>query len=266
MLKFLICSSLLAIVSKYLDFWGILALYWLYYALFELKLVQLIIIKLKDGYRLFKSLKDGTYFKRMYGVYGIVGEYGQGKTIEMSREYLHLQHKTAFHNPDDYIFISNFELADTEHFNDLNDVMSYYRIAQIQGKGLIVFWDEIQNEYPENDRAFPQAFRTLLTQNRKGKGVRLIWSTQDYTRVNKNIRLMTTGISHMRCFFGRYMIRRYYNRAVYEDYYACTDMMQKAKRKPLRTEIYIQTDKMRSVFDSFKMLDVAKERLGLQQQ
>lgn len=266
MLKFLICSSFLAILCKYLNNCFLLALYWLYYALFELKLVQLIIIKLKDGYRLFKSLKDGTYFKRMYGVYGIVGEYGQGKTIEMSREYLHLQHKTAFHNPDDYIFISNFDLVGTEHFKDLSDVMSYYRIAQYNGKGLFVFWDEIQNEYPENDRAFPQAFRTLLTQNRKGKGVRLIWSTQDYTRVNKNIRLMTTGISHMRCFFGRYMIKRYYNRAVYEDYYACTDMMQKAKRKPLRTEIYIQTDKMRSVFDSFKMLDVAKERLGLQQQ
>lgn len=264
MIKFLLCSSILAIISKYLDCWWILTIYWLYFALVELKVLQLIIIKIKDGFRLISDIKSGTYFKRMYGVYGVVGEYGQGKTIEMAREYLHLQRKTVFHNPNDYIFISNFNLADTQYFENLGDVMKYYKIAMSCGKGLVVFWDEIQNEYPENDRAFPQAFRTLLTQNRKGKGVRLIWSTQDYTRVNKNIRLMTTRISQMRCFFGRYMIRRVYNRAIYEDFYACTDVMQKAKRKPLQTHIYIQTDDMRAVFDSFKMLNIAKKHLQLE--
>lgn len=263
MFRFLICSSILAIICKCVDCWLFLFVYFAYFALFELKLLQLLIVKLKDAILLIKEIKNGTYFRRIYGVYGIVGEYGQGKTVEMAREYLHFQHKTVFHNPDDYIFVSNFDLADTQHFENLSDVMKYYALALNTGKGLVVFWDEIQNEYPENDRAFPQAFRALLTQNRKGKGVRLIWSTQDYTRVNKNIRLMTTQVNQMRCFFGRYMIRSIYNRATYEDYYACTDVMQKVKRKPLRTHIYIQTDEIRSVFDSFKMLNVAKKHLQL---
>jgi hypothetical protein len=263
-LQFFIFSTILLVLSRLCNFYWFLFAYWLYFAVFKLRLVQLIVIKLKDVIRLFRDIKHGNYFKLMYGIYGVVGEYGQGKTVDMAREYVFLHRRTFFHNPDRYIFISNFHLGDSEHFSTLADVLEWYKVALSQDKGLVIFWDEIQNEYPENDRSFPQAFRTLLTQNRKNKGVRLIWSTQDYTRVNKNIRLMTTKVVQMRCLFKRYMIRRTYSRASYEDFYSCVDIAKKTKLKSLHTEIYIQSDFLRSLFDSFGMLDVAKKNLHLE--
>ncbi len=235
----------------------------LIYILFHYKLFELILIKIKDLLTFYKEVRGGTYFKRIYGVYGVVGEYGQGKTIEMSRLYLSLSSAGKFYDPNDYVFISNYGLGDTLPFKDLTDVINYYRDAVSEGKGLVVFWDEIQNEFPENDRGFPLAFRVLLTQNRKNKGVRVIWSTQDYTRVNKNLRLMTTQITEMSCKLGRYMCCRHYKRAVYEDMYNTTDILRKVKKRPVFTSYYIQTDKLRNLFDSFKMLDIAKKNLGL---
>lgn len=233
------------------------------YFVFKYHLLQFLVVKIKDLVTYFKSVHSGTYFKRIYGIYGIVGEYGQGKTIELSRQFLKLKRKTKFHNPDNYIFVSNYGLSDTLPFKTLADVLAYYRMAVKNNKGLIVFWDEIQNEFPENDKSFPSEFRVLLTQNRKYYGVRLLWSTQDYTRVNKNLRLMTTVVTQMRCLFSRYMIASFFKRAVYEDYYETTDITRKIKKRSFFTLTYIQTDYLRSVFDSFKMLDISKQRLGI---
>lgn len=209
------------------------------------------------------ELKNGTYFKRIYGIQGIVGSYGQGKTIHMCKTYYDLIKPTKYHNPDNYIFISNFGLCDTIPFVTLADVLDFYKMALEEGKGLIIFWDEIQNEFPESDRNFPLAFRVLLTQNRKNYGVRIIWSTQDYTRVNKNIRLMTDTITDMRCFFERLMLARVYKRRVYDDFYNSVSLSNKTKKKSVIFTAYAQTDKLRNMFDSFKMLDVAKNILDL---
>ena len=233
------------------------------YFVFKYKFFGFICVKFKDFCNYLRDIHSGTYFKRIYGIYGVVGEYGQGKTIEMSRQFLKLKHKSKFHNPDNYIFISNYGLSDSLPFKTLADVLAYYRMAVKENKGLIIFWDEIQNEFPENDKSFPMEFRVLLTQNRKFYGVRLIWSTQDYTRVNKNLRLMTTVVTQMRCILGRYMIASLFKRAVYEDYYSTTDIGRKIKKRSFYTYNYIQTDQLRSVFDSFKMLDISKQRLGI---
>lgn len=263
MIGFVIGLVVFYMLSKWLNFYLFLFLYLGYYFIFHLKIFNFLFYKIYDLISLFKAVKAHTYFKRIYGAYGVVGEYGQGKTIYMARDYLRLSKKRLFHNPDNYIIISNFCLGDTLPFTNLDDVCNYYRIALKEGKGLVCYWDEIQNEYPENDRFFPQEFRTLLTQNRKNKGVRLIWSTQDYTRVNKNIRLQSTVITHMRCFFSRYMIAKKYRRANYEDFYNTTDISKKIRKRPLSTIFFIQDNSIRKLFDSFKMLDSAKKILKI---
>lgn len=231
--------------------------------LLHYKIFPFLCIKLYDFYTFYKELKSGKYFRRIYGVYGYVGEYGQGKTICLVKEYLKLNKRTKFHNPDNYIFISNFNLKGTKHFNNLSDVLVYYRLAVSSHKGLIIFWDEVQNEFPENDRNFPPQLRVLLTQNRKNYGVRLLWSTQDYTRVNKNLRVQTTQISEMRCVSKRYMIQSVYRRNLYEDYYSSVSVDNKVKKKALIKYRFIQTDLMRNMFGSFVMLESAKNILGI---
>lgn len=259
---YLILGVLLWLLCKQMSDFTLMFFYILF-VLYLFKIYHLFVIKIKDLFVFFKNVSTGTYFKRIYGVYGYVGEYGQGKTICLAKQHSKLLKRKLFYNPDNYIFISNFGLSGTRHFNNLSDVVEYYRTAVNSGKGLVIYWDEVQNEYPENDRTFPQQFRILLTQNRKNKGVRLMWSTQDYTRVNKNLRLMTTRVSHLRCLFGRYMIQRIYKRDVYEDYYATVDLNLKVRKKPIWTTIFIQTDKIRNMFNSYKMLDIAKSVLGL---
>lgn len=263
MISFLIGLVVVYFFSDYVHCFWFLAVYLAYYIIFKWKLPQLLGYKIYDIYSAFRDVRAGTYFARKYGAYGVVGEYGQGKTIYMALDYLRLQRRKLFHNPADYIFISNFGLGNTAPFKTLDDVVNWYRVALDQNKGLVVYWDEIQNEYPENDRFFPQEFRTLLTQNRKNKGVRLVWSTQDYTRVNKNIRLQSTMIIQMRCFFSRYMIAKKFRRASYEDMYNTVELSKRLKKRPLATEIFIQDKKIRCLFDSFKMLDSARKILGL---
>lgn len=231
--------------------------------LLRYKIFTFIYIKFFDFYTFLKDIKNNTYFRRIYGVYGYVGEYGQGKTICLVKEYLKLSKRTKFHNPDNYIFISNFNLKGTEHFNTLDDVLVYYRLAVSSRKGLIIFWDEAQNEFPENDRNFPPQLRVLLTQNRKNFGVRLLWSTQDYTRVNKNLRVQTIRISEMRCIAKRYMVESVYCRNLYEDYYNSVSVDNKVKKKALIKHRFIQTDLMRNMFGSFVMLESAKNILGI---
>lgn len=233
------------------------------YILYKFDIYRFIILKFIDYRKKILELKVGTYFKRIYGVCGVVGSYGQGKTIHMCKMFHDLKRRSKYHNPDNYIFISNFGLTDTIPFLTLQDVLDYYKIAVQENKGLIVFWDEIQNEFPESDRKFPLIFRVLLTQNRKNYGVRIIWSTQDYTRVNKNIRLMTDTITDMRCFFERLMIARVYKRRVYDDFYNSVSLNNKTKKKSVIFTVYAQTDKLRNAFNSFTMLSSAKDILGI---
>ena len=267
MIKFVIGLVGWGLFCGYINNYFLLGCYLLYYA-FRVKLFHLAFWLIKDLFVFISDIATGKYFKRYYGIYGVVGEYGQGKGVALAHQYTDIiKPRKLFgryiHNPDNYIFISNCYMKGCTSFETLADVMKFYNEAMSSGKGLVVFWDEIQNEFPENDRNFPPQFRFLLTQNRKLRGVRIVWTSQDYTRVNKNIRLMTTSVRHMRTYFKRYTIEKVYKRFVYEDLYNTTDIRQRVRKIPQKINIIVQTDKLRDCFNSFEILDSAKKISGL---
>lgn len=194
--------------------------------------------------------------KKLYGVDGIVGTWGSGKTVSMVNMYLELkkEHPEA-------LYISNFGLDGTSAFVDIDDVVERYKYCTENDINLVVFWDEIQNEFPESDRNFNPMFRLLLTQNRKNAGVYFVWSTQDYTRVNKNIRLMSRYISHCRTFFNRLTRIKQYNRDDYDMYYSAVNVDRKLKVDSRRTKYFLQYDYIRNMYDSFAMLEHVKKKV-----
>lgn len=152
--------------------------------------------------------------KNFYGVYGVVGLYGSGKSLYLS--YLSYYYKDF----EDVVIFSNIPFNNNivYYFDNVRRLEELYNDMCLS-KNIIIFYDEIQMSFPENSKSLDSFFRLLLTQNRKNHGCRIYWTSQDYTRVNKNIRLMSLDIIVPKLFFNRLLRLRFYTRYNYERFY-----------------------------------------------
>ena len=203
-----------------------------------------------DFYRFIRDRKVKK--PHLYGIYGYFGLWGQGKTISMVEELYSLRQK---YNNDIYIFTNfGFSLED-KAFDDWRMLLDEY------DKSAIFAWDEIQNEFTSRDfKNFPTELLTLLTQNRKGNGKRIYYTAQRFARVDKIFRELT-----YMCFECKTIIPRLTSCAGYywEDYemlFSVKNVDVKRKIRPRKRHIYIQTDKIRNMYDSYKMLESAKSK------
>lgn len=214
-------------------------------------LLRLIVFKLKD----LLTKKDKSL--RIYGIYGYFGLWGQGKTIAMTKELLELRQKYK-----DEIYIATnygFELQDFA-FTEWQQLLKKY------DKPLIVAWDEVQNEFTSrNFKTFPVQLLTVLTQNRKGNGIRILYSAQRWERVDKVFRELTYLCYECKTRLGRITGIRGYDWEDYEQLKVTKQVESKLKIHPKKRKVFVQTDYLRSLFDSFKMLESAKSKdlLGL---
>jgi hypothetical protein len=105
----------------------------------------------------------------------------------------------------------------------------------------------------------------LLTQNRKGKGKQIVYTTQDYETVDKSFRRLTQRVVQCRTRFGRLTSCRTYRREDFENLQAATSVKVRMKIKPIKRRLFVQTDYLRSVYDSYQYLETAisKEYMGL---
>lgn len=206
----------------------------------------------------FFLLKDIFNFKkrkeelRLYGIYGYFGLWGQGKTIAMTKELLDLRKRFG-----DSIYIMtnyHFKLQDFEFTN-------WEQLLESYDKPVICAWDEVQNEFnSRNFKSFPTDLLTLLTQNRKGNGIRIMYSAQRWERVDKVFRELTHICYECKTRFGRLTGTRGYHWEEYEQLRATVSVQQKIKIKAVKRSLFVQTDYLRSLFDSFKMLQSAKRK------
>ncbi|MEE0684995.1 MAG: hypothetical protein UC703_11425 [Bacilli bacterium] len=207
---------------------------------FEFKIILLDLIKWKliDLYRFKKYGKK----LHMYGVRCLTGMYGCGKTMAMTKIAFDLRRK---HGNDIYI-CTNFGLSLQDfEFNDVRQTGVQY------DKPIVFMWDEVQNEFPATDKVFPKEIRQALSLNRKGNGKMFYWASQDHELVHKTIRRLTIEYGVCKSIFGRYTKVRWYRDYDYRALYEEVDINKKMKIHPFKKMKFIQSDYIRSLYDSY---------------
>lgn len=188
----------------------------------------------------------------LYGIYGFFGLPGKGKTIGLTYELERLRKKYG-----DKIYIC------TNYFYENQDFPfeGWEMLLKKYDKPLVVAWDEVQNEFTSrNFKSFPVELLTILTQNRKGNGIQLLYSAQRYNRVDKIFRELTHEAVRCSTFAGRYTKLRYFYWEDYEELHNQTSVNLKMKIRPIKSVSFIQTDYLRNLYDSYKMLASAKSK------
>lgn len=194
--------------------------------------------KFIDLYRVYKyGLKP-----HLYGVRCITAMYGCGKTMTMTK--IALDYRTRY--KDEVYICTNFGFSLQDFaFTSISQVSKQY------SKPILFFWDEVQNDFPATEKNFPPAVTRALTLNRKGHGKMFFWASQDHELVHKTIRRLTIEYGFVKTLFGRYTRCRWYFKEDYQRLFEENDFGKKMKIHPFKTLKFVQTDYIRSLYDSF---------------
>lgn len=214
-------------------------------------LIDLIKWLVIDFCRLVKTRK--TRDIHIYGIWCFVGIYGGGKTMSMV-EYLERMRKRY---GDKILIGTNFYYKGQDFHID-----TWKRLIEEYDKPVIFAYDELQNEFNSREyKSFPTSLMVLLTQNRKGRGKQIVYTAQDYETVDKNFRRLTQKVVTCRTKAGRLTHCRYYPREAYENYIASDSVDRKMKmRVYMKSVWFVQSDYLRSRYDSFQMLQSAVDK------
>lgn len=199
-----------------------------------------------------KDIKKSKNNLHLYGIYGFFGLPGKGKTMCMTKYLNDLRKKYG-----DKIYIM------TNYFYKGQDIefVSWKQLLLVYDKPLVVAWDEVQNEFNSRDfKSFPIQLLSVLTQVRKGHGIQILYTAQRYHFVDKNFRSLTFGCYDCGTFFNRFTFALKYDTVDYEEKVNQVDFKKRKKIRSNSHFSFIQTDKLRECYDSFKMLNSAREK------
>lgn len=201
-------------------------------------------------YLKFRDVKETRL--RLYGIYGFFGLPGKGKTMAMSK---YLQNMRKRYGNDIYIMTNYFYNDQDFAFGSWRDLLKEY------DKPLIVAWDEIQNEFNSRDfKNFPISLLTLLTQVRKKNGIQILYTAQRWHFVDKNFRTLSFGCYECSTVLGCYTIAKLYDPVDYDNLCSQSDYSKRMKIKPTAYFSFVQSDALRSCYNSFQMLESAKSK------
>ena len=168
--------------------------------------LEFIYWKIKDIIKAFKNRKNKDV--HLYGIYGYFGLPGHGKTMSMSYDLSQLRKK---YGDKIYIFTNYGFKQEDKPFDNWRMLLETY------DKPCVFAWDEVQNEFNSRDfKNFPVELLTLLTQNRKGNGKRILYTAQRYSRVDKVFRELSFLVGDCRTIGGRYTRVKWYDTEDYE--------------------------------------------------
>lgn len=203
-----------------------------------IKIFQFIYFKYFDTKK-----KDKTAFKE-YGLTMYVGMQGDGKTVSLVEKLEEIRHEYP-----DVLICTNFgyEKEDVS-------LTDWLQILEIRNdRGVVFAIDEIQNEFDVYDaRNFNMQILRTVTQQRK-QGIKMFGTSQVFTRVAKPLREQTFEVVECKTILGRWTFQRCFRADEYNVVIDNPDKKAKQKRKWRKN--FIQTDSLRNMYDSYKVID-----------
>jgi len=188
----------------------------------------------------------------LYGIIGYFGLPGKGKSMAMTYELDMLRKKYG-----DKIYIATNYGFKGEDFH----LSSWELLLKEYDKPLVVGYDEIQNEFSSREyKNFPTELIYLLTQQRKGNGVRIYYTAQRYGRVDKIWRELTSYAFECNTILGRWTRARGYHWEDYEMLQREVDVDKKIKIRPIKRLSFVQTNRLRNLYNSYDIIESAKSK------
>lgn len=200
---------------------------------------------------LFIDLQRPHYF-HPYGMYFFCGLPGTGKTMFLTKKLTEYRKKYG-----DSIYIGTnykFKLQDFE-------VKGYGDVLKVYDKPTIIGYDEIQNDFDARSWAsIDYAFSERITQSRKLEGLMIMGTAQKFSFVDRRLRQLTHMVYECRTFFERLTIAKLYEPEVKEKIEAGQfNEMYSQKNKGF--SMFVQSDFIRSLYNSYQMIDSVSSKL-----
>lgn len=196
-----------------------------------------------------KKARDGS--PKVFEEYGFTlycGRQGAGKTVSMI-EYLERMRREY---PNVKI-VTNFSYAHA--FKRMDDWRDLFDIRN-GTDGVIFAIDEIHSEYSSAAwKDFPESILSEISQQRKQR-IKIVATAQVFGRVAKPIREQTASVVMCSTYARRWTFCREYDAAEYST--SDTPYTVKQRIKPLRRYSFVQTNELRSCFDTYEKIERLK--------
>ncbi|MGJ0935838.1 hypothetical protein ACR76M_15920 [Enterococcus innesii] len=195
-------------------------------------------------YKFFDTKKKDRSAFNEYGLTMYVGMQGDGKTVSLVEKLEEIRHDYP-----DVLICTNFGYEKEDI-----PLVDWLQILEIRNdRGVVFAIDEIQNEFDVYDaRNFNMQILRTVTQQRK-QGIKMFGTSQVFTRVAKPLREQTFEVVECKTVLGRWTFQRCFRADEYNMIIDNPDKKAKQKRKWRKN--FIQTDSLRNMYDSYKVIE-----------
>ena len=241
MTVFVVIGFLLAVFWVGVEVFWIFPIIALFYVSWIIRFVRFFRLVYGD---LWYIVRHGSSFAQ-YGCSIYCGRQGDGKTMAIT-EYLERMRRKY----PKCLILTNFGFVNEDAgIDDWQDLLLIRNCTD----GVIFAIDEIQNEYNSTQwQSFPESLLREITQQRKQR-VKIILSSQVYSRVVKQLREQCFEVIECRTLLGRWVFLRAYDA---EDYNAVVDRPEvKQKLRRVWRYNFLQTNELRGLYDSYAKID-----------
>lgn len=210
---------------------------------FFIKLFSFIGWKLYD---LWHFRKNNVFAE--YGLTLYAGKQGAGKTVAMLEYLERMRAKYP-----DCLILTNFG-----YIHETRPMTSWEDFFEVRNgtSGVIFALDEIQNEFNSTQwKNFPETLLQEITQQRKQR-VKIVSTSQVYTRVAKQLREQTFEVVECFTFLGRWTFTKAFDAVEYEAVVSQPNLKNNLHRLWRRN--FVQDNKIRELYDSYLKIERLK--------
>lgn len=214
-----------------------------------MKIAKFIKFKFIDLRQWNEMRKQGFKPFKEYGLRLYEGVQGSGKTMSLVEQL----ERYRIEYPDLLIATNFGYIHETMAISSLSEISVIAKIARENGYvGVVIGWDEIQNDFDNQTRTYPITILRTITQQRK-QGIKILATSQVFTRVAKVIREQTFEVVKCSTFMGRWTRQKWYDPLEYEYYIQNPDKFSKMRCNQKYS--FVQTDEIRDLYDSYAVID-----------